>query len=98
MTTLRERAARAAYEAYFAGLIGCCEDAWDELPPEHQERLMRAQDAAIAAIREHLSEPSEAVLQAALQAVNMIDGVCTRPIVVKVACRAAIAAALEEKP
>ena len=64
MTTLRETVARAAYETYFAGLIGCCEDAWDDLPLEHQERLMRAQDAAIAAVREHLSEPSEAVIEA----------------------------------
>lgn len=42
-----EAAARAAYEEYNSGLIGCCEPAWEELPVEHRERLIRATWAAI---------------------------------------------------
>lgn len=44
---LTERMARASYEKYFEGQIGCCEDPWNELPLRHRDRLIDAQKAAI---------------------------------------------------
>ena len=57
-SSLQEKAARAFYEEFFAGLIGCAEQGWDDLPEDSRELMVRAQGAAIAAVREHLSEPS----------------------------------------
>jgi hypothetical protein len=35
--------AKASYEEYFDGLIGCCEPRFEDLPPDHIDRMGRSQ-------------------------------------------------------
>ena len=93
MTTLREEMARAAYTEFFAGVIGCCEPAWDELLPEHRDRILLAQDAALAVVREHLREPTPAMIEAASHA--PVDG-CPVDVAAPRIWRAMLAARFEE--
>ena len=55
MSALREMA-KAHYEEYFDGLIGCCEPRFEDLPPEHIERLERSIQAALKVLKEHSIE------------------------------------------
>ena len=47
MNLLHEMA-KAAYDEYNDGLIGCCEPKFEELPPDFIDRLTRAQLKALA--------------------------------------------------
>ena len=47
MNLIREMA-KAEYEEYFDGLIGCCEPRFEDLPPDHIERMERALLKALA--------------------------------------------------
>ena len=58
MTTLRERAAQAIWER------GTSDLRWDELTDNEREQMGDIADAAIAAVRGHLSEPGEAMCEA----------------------------------
>lgn len=56
MSEFIERITRAAYEKFNENLIGCCEPPWDELPQSFKDRMMDAQRASVAAMREPSSE------------------------------------------
>ena len=60
MNKIIEKGAKAAYEKYNEGLIGCCEPSWDELPEDFKDRLRETTKAFIAAIREPTNEMVEA--------------------------------------
>lgn len=62
-TGLVEDCARAAYEHYFDGLIGCAELPWIELPESHKDRLIAAHKAGLTAILPRLSETSQKLLR-----------------------------------
>lgn len=51
-------AAQAAYESFFAGLIGCCEDSWEQMltRPDTDGYIARFIDAQRAAIAAYLAE------------------------------------------
>ena len=55
MSVLRELA-KAHYEEYFDGLIGCCEPRFEDLPPDMIERLERSLQAALKRLAEHSVE------------------------------------------
>lgn len=46
-----EKVAEAIYNKYMENLIGCCEPAWNELQPDHKERLIESARAGIEALR-----------------------------------------------
>ena len=48
--------AKAHYEEFFSGLIGCCESRFEDLPPDYIERLERSIQAALKVLREHSIE------------------------------------------
>ena len=66
MTEMVKRVARAHYEAYFEGVLGCCEQAWDEVDEPRRGQFM---GAAIAAMR----EPTQAMVNAGADEVGPKD-------------------------
>lgn len=51
-----EQAAEAGYNRYFEGLIGCAEPPWNQLPLDHQFRLIDAQRCAVIAYLKRVDE------------------------------------------
>lgn len=56
MNMMIEKAAKAAYDNYFNGQIGCTEPSWADLPPDYKDRLFHSIKAAIETLREPTEE------------------------------------------
>lgn len=64
MADMIEKAARAQYEHYMEGLIGCCEPSWSDLPDSHKLRMVSSFAKGLEALR----DPSEAMVDAGVTA------------------------------
>lgn len=56
---LRTEMAKAVYERWCGGTIGCCDPSWDELDDIHRARLIDSMDAGIAVACRHLRDEAE---------------------------------------
>ena len=63
-----EAMARAAYENYMDGLIGCCELSWTGLPQDHRDRMIESQRAALTAALDCMQSPSDVMIIAGYEA------------------------------